>query len=95
MASAPVRACEVLLFDLGGVIVELSGVPQWVARGGSRESERLVWERWLRSPTVREFECGRWDSTRARRAGLRAVRVSGVDGVERYLRRSGLLTDDG
>ncbi len=52
MASAPVRACEVLLFDLGGVIVELSGVPQWVARGGSRESERLVWERWLRSPTV-------------------------------------------
>ena len=210
MASAPVRACEVLLFDLGGVIVELSGVPQWAARAGSRESERLVWERWLRSPTVREFECGRcapedfsrrmvaefelrvdsaeflesfmawplglypgalallrqlrarsyrlacfsntnpvhwprfldemdlrghFDATfasfelgivkpdveafrevahrldceperilllddnqlnveGARRAGLRAVRVSGVDGAERYLRRSGLLTDD-
>ncbi len=59
MASAPVRACEVLLFDLGGVVVELSGVPRWVAGSTDSESERRVWERWLRSPTVREFERGR------------------------------------
>ena len=57
MTSAP--RCEVLLFDLGGVIVQLSGLPRWAAWTGDRLSEEEIWERWLRSPAVRTFESGR------------------------------------
>jgi putative hydrolase of the HAD superfamily len=49
---------DVLLFDLGGVIIELDGLPVW--QEWTREpDERAVWERWLRSPAVRRFESGR------------------------------------
>ncbi len=55
MASSPY---DVLLFDLGGVIVELAGMPAfraWLPRGMSDEE---IWERWIRSPAVRSFESG-------------------------------------
>ncbi len=55
MASTPY---DVLLFDLGGVIVELAGMPAfraWLPRGMSDEE---IWERWIRSPAVRSFESG-------------------------------------
>lgn len=49
---------DVLLFDLGGVVIELGGLPIW--QEWTRElDERAVWERWLRSPAVRRFESGR------------------------------------
>lgn len=51
--------CDVLLFDLGGVIVELAGLPHWTSWTGDAQSEEQIWERWLRSPTVRSFESGR------------------------------------
>jgi FMN phosphatase YigB (HAD superfamily) len=50
---------DVVLFDLGGVLVELSGVgtfSEWMGNGVSHEE---VWRRWLRSPAVRAFESGR------------------------------------
>ncbi len=50
---------EVLLFDLGGVIVELSGLPQWTEWTGGRLSNEEIWQRWLYSPSVRSFESGR------------------------------------
>lgn len=48
---------EVILFDLGGVLVELSGVGtmmQWTRLG-----EAEIWHRWLHSDAVRKFESGK------------------------------------
>lgn len=48
---------RVVLFDLGGVVVELGGVEELGALvGESREDE--VWRRWLHCPWVRRFERG-------------------------------------
>lgn len=49
---------EVVLLDLGGVVIELSGVPIWQSWTGAGD-EAEVWERWLRSSAVRRFESGR------------------------------------
>ncbi len=49
---------EVVLLDLGGVVIELSGVPIWQTWTGAGD-EAEVWERWLRSTAVRRFESGR------------------------------------
>lgn len=48
---------EVLLFDLGGVLIELSGVPTMLDWSGE-SSEEVIWERWLSSDIVRKFEAG-------------------------------------
>lgn len=53
------RAPDVLLFDLGGVIVQLTSVPVFRRWTGNRLSDDEIWERWLRSPAVRRFESGR------------------------------------
>lgn len=50
-------AIDVILFDLGGVLVELTGVPTMMS--WSTLSEEEVWQRWLSSPSVRAFESGR------------------------------------
>jgi len=50
---------DVVLFDLGGVLVELTGVPviiEWM-EGSLTPSD--LWHRWLTSPSVRRFETGR------------------------------------
>ncbi len=49
---------DVLLFDLGGVLIELTGVPQMRVWSGITSDEEL-WRRWLISPSVRRFETGR------------------------------------
>ena len=49
---------DVLLFDLGGVVIELGGMPIW-QEWTAEPDERSVWERWLRSTAVRRFESGR------------------------------------
>ena len=54
---ARVAAIEVLLLDIGGVLVELSGLPQWRAWTGLEDDEG--WHHWLHSPAVRAFESGR------------------------------------
>ncbi|PZD75310.1 Alpha-D-glucose 1-phosphate phosphatase YihX [Acaryochloris thomasi RCC1774] len=48
-----------LLFDLGGVIVELEGQPiknNWI---GSNDSPKASWEKWLTSDAPRAFETGK------------------------------------
>ena len=51
-------AFDVLLFDLGGVLIELGAVPIRL-RGSSEPTDQEDWRRWLTSPAVRRFETGR------------------------------------
>ena len=53
------KAYDVLLFDLGGVLIELTGVPVMLAWTRGRYTEDQLWEKWLSSPAVRDFERGR------------------------------------
>jgi putative hydrolase of the HAD superfamily len=48
---------DVVLFDLGGVLIELQGVAPMRALSGI-ESDDELWHRWLASPWVRCFERG-------------------------------------
>ncbi len=48
---------DILLFDLGGVLVELMGVAQMIAWSGL--DEKRLWSRWLECVSVRDFETGR------------------------------------
>jgi HAD superfamily hydrolase (TIGR01509 family) len=52
------RSVEVVLFDLGGVLVELRGVADMRNLVGAGSDEEL-WQRWLTCPWVRTFESGR------------------------------------
>ncbi len=52
------RACELVLFDLGGVLIELRGVEAMQDMTGGMGVEEL-WRRWLSCPWVRRFESGR------------------------------------
>ncbi len=59
--SAP-SDIRVLLFDVGGVLVQLSGVEamlEWLDNGISEDE---FWRRWLRSVPVRQFETGQIDA---------------------------------
>jgi len=49
---------RVILFDLGGVLVELAGVPRLLSWIGNRMTPEELWELWLSSPVVRSFETG-------------------------------------
>lgn len=49
---------DVVLFDLGGVLVRLDGVPDMQTMSGIAGEEEL-WRRWLACPWVRCFEQGR------------------------------------
>lgn len=48
---------EIVLFDLGGVLIELSPL-QSMGRFFAEPSEEAVWKRWLACPWVRRFERG-------------------------------------
>ena len=50
---------RVVLFDLGGVLVELSGLPTMLAWMDNRLSAEELSNIWLASPVVRAFETGR------------------------------------
>ena len=50
---------EVILFDLGGVLVRLTGVPTMLEWTPGDLTEKELWEKWLRSKAVRLFESGR------------------------------------
>jgi glucose-1-phosphatase len=50
---------EVVLFDVGGVLVEMKGVPTMLAWLDNRITVDELWRLWLSSPAVREFETGR------------------------------------
>lgn len=50
---------EVILFDLGGVLVELSGVSVMLDWMDESMTIEMMWQLWLGSPSVRLFETGR------------------------------------
>jgi HAD superfamily hydrolase (TIGR01509 family) len=52
---------HILLFDVGGVLVQLSGVEtmlRWMGQGASSDE---LWRMWLKSGAVRKFETGQID----------------------------------
>lgn len=53
------RDIEVVLFDLGGVLVEVRGVSTMLAWLDNKLSVEELWALWLSSPAVRRFETGR------------------------------------
>lgn len=55
----PAEAGRVLLFDLGGVIVDFVGVEALDALTGGRYGADEIRRRWPLSPTLRAFETGR------------------------------------
>jgi putative hydrolase of the HAD superfamily len=59
-ATAAARhSFRVVLFDIGGVLVELTGVRVLLSWMGTRLDAEEVFALWLRSPSVRLFETGR------------------------------------
>jgi len=50
---------DLILFDLGGVIIELTGVQQMLAWSDHLGSGDVLWQQWLSSRAVRDFESGR------------------------------------
>ncbi|NLN17872.1 MAG: HAD-IA family hydrolase [Firmicutes bacterium] len=50
---------RLVLFDLGGVLVELAGLPTPLRRLRDRLTDDEIWARWLTSTAVRDFETGR------------------------------------
>jgi glucose-1-phosphatase len=52
---------RVLLFDVGGVLVELSGASTLLDWLEHRITAEELWSMWLHSPSVRAFETGRID----------------------------------
>jgi putative hydrolase of the HAD superfamily len=48
---------DIVLFDLGGVLIELGGVASLQTMAGIADDE-AVWQKWLTSPWVRRFEAG-------------------------------------
>lgn len=48
---------KVVLFDLGGVLVELGGIHHWKMLVRETD-EREIWRQWLSCPVVRAYETG-------------------------------------
>ncbi len=72
-ATATATAIEVVLFDLGGVLIELGGIRELASFAGepgnpaenrepTRAAEDELWRRWLTCPWVRRFERGECDA---------------------------------
>jgi putative hydrolase of the HAD superfamily len=57
MKTAP--QIDVVLFDVGGVLVELRGIATMLGWLGGSVSVEDMWRLWLSSPVVRRFETGR------------------------------------
>ena len=51
--SAAVTRVDAILFDLGGVLIELAGVEQMLAWCPDLDGIDDLWRKWLRSPAVR------------------------------------------
>jgi HAD superfamily hydrolase (TIGR01509 family) len=49
---------DAILFDLGGVLIELAGVEQMLAWCPDVSDTAELWRRWLRSSAVRRYETG-------------------------------------
>jgi putative hydrolase of the HAD superfamily len=68
MKTAPVAVqaspdVRLLLFDVGGVLVQLSGIDIMLGWLGNTLTADDLWRLWLRSDAVRKFETGRIDAS--------------------------------
>jgi putative hydrolase of the HAD superfamily len=61
---------DAIVFDIGGVLVELGGVGQMIEWCGGTLDEQELWRRWLGSPSVRRFESGQSNATEFARTVL-------------------------
>jgi putative hydrolase of the HAD superfamily len=59
VSPSATRDVRVVLFDIGGVLVQLSGVATILEWMGHRITAEEIGPLWLRSPSVRAFETGR------------------------------------
>ena len=82
LASAP-RAeptatddIEVVLFDVGGVLLEVHGIAAIMEWLEHRVTPEEVWGMWLASPVVRAFESGRIDEAEFAAGILAELRLS-------------------
>jgi len=66
----------VLLFDVGGVLVQLSGIETMLDWLGNSMTAEELWARWLRSASVRQFETGQ---TQASEFAVSVTREFGLD----------------
>jgi putative hydrolase of the HAD superfamily len=57
-AADPRTDIDVILFDLGGVLIELAGVEKMLEWSPGLRTPEELWRRWLRSDAVRRFETG-------------------------------------
>ena len=57
-SSMALNNIKAIVFDLGGVLVELQGVPAMLEWSTLALDEKSLWQRWLHSPGVRAFETG-------------------------------------
>ena len=48
---------EVVLFDVGGILIHMSGIDIWKRLTGQTD-EAEIWRRWLHCPVVKAFERG-------------------------------------
>ena len=67
---------DLILFDLGGVLIELSGIQQMLDWSRDISSEKDLWRRWLSSPAVRDFESGQSSPDRFARAMIAEFNLS-------------------
>ncbi|MBS1910671.1 MAG: HAD family phosphatase [Bacteroidetes bacterium] len=49
---------RIILFDLGGVLIELQGIADLLEWTGEGMTPETIWHMWLTSPAVRAFEAG-------------------------------------
>lgn len=66
---------ELILFDLGGVVIRLTGVETMMEWCGGITSDE-VWERWLRCEAVRRFESGSIDEEAFGEEAVRDLKLS-------------------
>lgn len=63
-----------LVFDLGGVLIELDGPP--ISPSASSMAEREIWDTWLESKAVRNYESGLCDRTQFASSLIAEFRLS-------------------
>jgi len=70
-----VGGIEIVLFDVGGVLVEVAGIDKLRQWTNPDYSDAEVWSLWLRSEAARKFERGRIDAAGFAEALARELRL--------------------
>ena len=82
---------KVILFDLGGVLVKLTGVPTMLEWTPGDLTEPELWEIWLRSEAVRSFESGRIEPQQFAERVIKEFALSVT--AEKFITAFGTWTD--